>query len=226
MEDANKQVPFKSPISYTYSSLSEDFIFKYAILQDDELIGVLYLEIPYRYKFSKKFKIDDWFVVKPYEKATVGNEKHIMARVVLKYKANCKYNQDMAKNLEGAEVQMNGSPKKEFNGQLKDVNKTIQEHGKEGFHHLEEVEKRIRARRARGALRSGQSTEMQRKGTQGDKENNRTGENSQGNSATVLKYTLTRNKHLDLGTYAHCLTVGRTRDLRVSRLVTSTRVMG
>lgn len=161
---------------------------------------MLYLEIPYRYKFSKKFKIDDWFVVKPYERATVNNERSIMARVVLKYKANCKYNQDMAKNLEGTEIQMAGSPKKEFNGQLKDVNKTIQEHEKEGFHHLEEVEKRIRARRARGALRSGQSTEIQKRNTAADKENIRDGENSQGNSATVLKYSLTRNKNLDLGT--------------------------
>jgi hypothetical protein len=180
--------------------LSEDFIFKYAILQDDELIGVLYLEIPYRYKFSKKFKIDDWFVVKPYDRAAVSTERSIMARVVVKYRANCKYNQDMAKNLEGAEIQMHGSPKKEFNGQLKDVNKTIAEHEKEGFHHLEEVEKRIRARRLRGALRNGHSSDIQKKGGVADKENQRDGENSLGNSATVLKYTLTKNKHQDLGT--------------------------
>ena len=65
-------VPFESPLKYTYSSLTEDYVFKYAILQDEELMGILYMEIPYRYKFSKRFKIDDWFVVKPYDKASIG----------------------------------------------------------------------------------------------------------------------------------------------------------
>lgn len=51
-------------MKYKFDSLLKNFIFKFAILQNgslktdsDEILGVLYLEIPFRYKFTKKFKV-------------------------------------------------------------------------------------------------------------------------------------------------------------------------
>lgn len=147
-------------------------------------MGVLYLEIPYRYKCSKRFKIDDWFVVKPYEKAGVNQEKIIMARVVLRYNANCKLNQDVLRNIDNLENTKQNTPKKEFKTKIREIGKTLYDHEKEGFQHLEEVEKKIRARRMRGL---GSRSPMH--GT-ADKENR---------SASVLSYTLSKKKERDLG---------------------------
>ena len=52
------------------------------------------MEVPYRYKFTRRFKIDDWFVVKPYEQMGQGNDDSILARVVITYNANCKLSED------------------------------------------------------------------------------------------------------------------------------------
>lgn len=174
----------EKPLQYAYTKLNEDFIFKFAILQEDELMGVLYLEIPYRYKCSKRFKIDDWFIVKPYDKVGISQEKTIMARVVLRYNANCKLNQDVLKNIDNLENQKQNTPKKEFKTKIREIGKTLYEHEKEGFQHLEDVERKIRARRMKG-LRS-------RSPLQGtaDKENR---------STSVLSYTLSKKKDRDLG---------------------------
>lgn len=195
---SDSKIPFAKPLIYSYGSLTEDYIFKYAILQDDELLGILYLEIPYRYKFSKKFKIDDWFAVKPYEKATVGSERFIMARVVIKYSANCKLNQDVKKNLEGVEIVKPDSPKKEFKGQLRDMNRSLQDHSKEGFSHLEEVEKKIRARRLKGSRNSSLDRAKSEATGKGKGKENHPRSSTQ-NSASVLGFTLTRKKQTDLG---------------------------
>jgi len=182
------QIPFEKPLTYSYTKLTEDYIFKYAIVQEDDLLGVLYLEIPYRYKFSKKFKIDDWFVVKPYDKAALNQEKSIKARVVVRYNSNVKFTQDVMKNIEGVEITRPNSPKKEFKTKLKDISKELQDHEKEGFFHLEDVEKKIRARRRKNK-NSDVSAEQAKRGStnQGDR------------SASVLGWTLTRKKQLDLG---------------------------
>jgi hypothetical protein len=109
-------------------------------------MGILYLEIPYRYKFTKRFKIDDWFTVKPYDKNNLKRDESILARVCLTYTANCKLTAEAAKNL-GEVVEYRGSPKKEFKSKIKEITKDFEEHDKEGFPHLEEVERKIRARR-------------------------------------------------------------------------------
>ena len=94
-------------------------------------MGVLYLEIPpYRYKCSKRFKVDDWFVVKPYEKAGVSQEKIIMARVVLRYNANCKLNQDVLKNIENLQNKNQDMPKKDFKTKIREIRKTLHDHEK------------------------------------------------------------------------------------------------
>lgn len=180
------QIPMEKPLHYEYDSLTEDFVFKYAILQEDELVGVLYLEIPYRYKCSKRFKIDDWFIVKPYEKTGISQESTIMARVVLRYNANCKLNQDVLKNIDNLELVKHTTPKKEFKSKIREIGKTFYDHEKEGFQHLEEVEKKIRARRMRG-LRSRSPIDRT-----ADKEN-------RGGSANILRHSLSRKKGLDLG---------------------------
>ena len=163
-------------------------------MQEDDLLGVLYLEIPYRYKFSKKFKIDDWFVVKPYDKAALTQEKSIKARVVVRYSANVKLTQDVMKNIEGVEITRPNSPKKEFKTKLRDISRELQDHEKEGFFHLEDVEKKIRARRRKNK-NADVSAEQAKRGS--------TSQTQQGDrSASVLAWTLTRKKQLDLGAYS------------------------
>ena len=39
-------------------------IFKFALTNDKDLIGFIYLEIPPRFKVIKGFEIDDWFPIK------------------------------------------------------------------------------------------------------------------------------------------------------------------
>ena len=202
-------VPFESPVVFTYNSLMDDFVFKFAILHDEELIGVLYLEIPYRYKFSKRFKIDDWFVVKPFEKTGGDNNSVIRARVVLKYSANCRLSQDVMKNLAEVEITRPASPKREFKAKLRDMNRSLQDHEKEGFSHLEDVEKKIRARRLKGSL---SRTSLDPRG-----ENK---ENRIDSSAKVLGYTLTRKKQMDLGPRSRSTTNIKTRQFNAGEAVT------
>lgn len=148
----------------------------------------MYLEIPYRYKYTKKFKIDDWFPVKPYEKATISSEpKSIMARVVLKYEANVRLKQNTIKNIEGVEPLNLESPKKEFNAQMKDLTRDLQLHEKEGFAHLEDVEKKIRARRRREDRSTTASTKRR----------------LNQDPSSALGWTLTQKKNFDLGARAH-----------------------
>lgn len=175
-------------MNYSYNRLNEDFIFKFAILQEDQLVGILYLEIPYRYKCTKRFKIDDWFVVKPFDKAEVSQEKTFMAHVVLRYNANCKLNQDVLKNVENIEVQKGTNPNNEFKTRIREIGKTLYDHEKEGFTHLEEVEKKIRARRMRGLM------------NQTSVEKSVGKENRRDNSVGILGQTLTKKKAMDLGT--------------------------
>jgi hypothetical protein len=80
--------------------LHTDYVFKFAILHQDDLVGILYLEIPYRYKFTKKFKIDDWYQCKPYDKYDMNRGQTIMAKVSINYISNCKLSNDAIKNLE------------------------------------------------------------------------------------------------------------------------------
>ena len=181
-------MPFIKPQIYTYDKLSEDFIFKYAILQDDELVGVLYLEIPYRYKCTKRFKIDDWFVVKPFDKTELNQERTYMAHVVIRYNANCKLNQDILKNIENTEPHKFQNPNHEFKTRIRHIGKTLYDHEKEGFQHLEEVEKKIRARRMRGLRNSGSVEKSLGK------------ENRRDHSYGILSHTLTKKKAHDLNT--------------------------
>lgn len=152
-------------------------------------MGVLYLEIPFRYKFSKKFKIDDWFVIKPYDKAALKQESSIKARVVIRYNANVKLTQDVMKNLEGVEITRPSSPKKEFKTKIRDISQEMKKHEKEGFTHLEDVEKKIRARRLK--TRTMEGSAEQAKSAKGKSERT---------TSAALGWTLTRKKQRDLGT--------------------------
>lgn len=55
-------------------------------------------------------------------------------------------------------VEYRGSPKKEFKSKIRDITKDFENHDKEGFPHLEEVERKIRARR-RNNLQANPSAE-------------------------------------------------------------------
>lgn len=66
--------------------------FKFAVLEDEDLAGFLYLEIPNRYKRVKSFSVDDWFPIKQIfeNKQELYKEENFLARVVLTYKAERK----------------------------------------------------------------------------------------------------------------------------------------
>ena len=113
-------------------------------------MGILYLEIPYRYKLTKVFKIDDWFSVKPYDKNNLTKDEAILARVIITYNANCKLSPEATRNL-GEFNEYRASPKKEFKTKMREITKDFEKHEKEGFPHLEEVERKIRARRRKNA---------------------------------------------------------------------------
>lgn len=121
-------------------------MFKFAVLQNDDLMGILYLEVPYRYKFTRRFKIDDWFIVKPYDQGVMNKDDSILARVIITYVANCKLAPDTAYEEEVVEYR-GSSPKKEFKAKMRELSKNFDKHEKEGFPHLEEVERKIKARR-------------------------------------------------------------------------------
>ena len=57
-------IPHQDPIEFRFATIDEEIILKFAILQDQDLMGFIYLEIPQRFKKIKKFIIDDWFPVK------------------------------------------------------------------------------------------------------------------------------------------------------------------
>ena len=85
------QIPFAQDTKFVFDSLMKNFTFKYALLQNEEIMGILYLEIPFKYKFTKRFKIDDWFAVKPFDKAqSRAFDNSLVARVVVTYEANAK----------------------------------------------------------------------------------------------------------------------------------------
>ena len=151
---SGEQVPFAKPLTYTYSKLTEDYIFKFAITQDEEFLGILYLEIPYKYKYQKRFKIDDWFALKNPDRKTLDAERSPVAWVVLKYNANVKLSDDPLKNLEASVEPVKQEAKRDLQGTIKEVGKAVKQHEKEGFQHLEEVERRIRDRRRRGVARA------------------------------------------------------------------------
>jgi hypothetical protein len=98
-------------VLYSFDTLHKKFVFKFALLQLENILGILYLEIPFKYKFSKKFKvnkrltkIDDWFPVKPFDKCQLQQVDSLVARIVIDYDANCKLSPkdyDNAQDVEG-----------------------------------------------------------------------------------------------------------------------------
>lgn len=142
----------------------------------------MYLEIPHKYKYSKRFKVDDWFALKSHNP---NNEKSVMCWVVIRYDANCKLKEDLLKNVEEDTVDSHSTPKKEFKHKMKEIAKDFNKHGKEGFKELEEVERRIRERR--------------RKGIQDASVEKSTGKKAKTNPSMILTQTLSGKKRLDLG---------------------------
>ena len=95
------------------------------------------------------------------------------------------------KNIEGVEITRPNSPKKEFKAKLKDLNRSLQEHEKSGFAHLEDCERRIRARRNRSRSVKETSADLTRTGKAKESQGDR--------SASALAFTLTKKKNMDLG---------------------------
>lgn len=153
----------------------------------DEIIGVLHLDIPLKYRRQMKFKIEDWFAVKNPEKTDVMTESVYMAWVVIKYNANCKVADTPLKTINDSEPIENGSSKKQFAERIRELSKDLKDHSKGGFYHLENVEKQIRDRRRKT------TSTLQATGTVSP---------TKERPSDLLSKTLTNKKQLDLGVSA------------------------
>lgn len=157
----------------------------------DAFVGILYLEVPYKYKSQKKFKIEDWFELKNPDQRTLNSDLSALVWVVLKYNSNCRLGTSPKRTLAGEkqELAKSKSPNKDLGEKIKDINKEIKEHGKEGFAYLEDVERRIRDRRRRNVNQiAGASSRSKSKDKGGAT-----------SPAKLLANTMTHTKALDLG---------------------------
>ena len=80
-------IPFKEPLNYQFKRIEEEMVFKFAVTSAGDLLGFIYLEIPQKFKTTKKFKIDDWFPVKhlPSEENEKMIRENFVARVSMEY---------------------------------------------------------------------------------------------------------------------------------------------
>ena len=116
------------------------------VITVEDILGLLYLEIPFKYKFTKKFKIDDWFQLRPFEKGVTKTiDSSLVARVVINYEANCKLDEKEFASM-GHLQEVQKSPKSDFKTKLKQIKKMSVD-DKENVNYLEEVERNILLRR-------------------------------------------------------------------------------
>lgn len=151
----------------------------------DDIVGVLHLDIPLKYRQQLKFKIEDWFAVKGADKGDFLSEKVHMAWIVIKYQANCKIADTPIRTVLDADPKEQGASKKQFAEKIREISKDLKDHSKGGFHHLEEVEKKIRDRRRK--------TNSHLQGTT-------ISSPTKEKPSDLLSKTLTNKKKLDLGT--------------------------
>jgi hypothetical protein len=150
-EKMSMQIPFSKPLVYRYSKLTDECIYKFAVSQDDEFLGVLYIEIPPKYKSQKKFKIEEWQTLKNLgSSAKKESQGPYMIWVSINYSATSAL--DLAGGKNDALLGTTGIPK--VNDKLKEINKDIKEYEKEGFNYLDDVERKIRDRRRRNVAQT------------------------------------------------------------------------
>lgn len=67
-------------------------VFKFAVLDGGDLLGFLNLEIPYRHRGIKSFKMDEWYPIKKHETESTELKKmqKFVARVIINYSATKK----------------------------------------------------------------------------------------------------------------------------------------
>lgn len=183
-------LPFSKPLVYRYQKLTDECIYKFAISQDDDLLGVLYVEIPHKYKSQKKFKIEDWQPLKGLGSSVKkASEDPYLVFVVIHYSASSILDLTSAKN----ETLSTVAPASKVSDKLKDINKEIRDHEKEGFNFLDDVERKIRDRRRRNVSQIAAETSPSKSGR-------KTGVSLAESPTKVLQYPLSNNKKNDLGT--------------------------
>lgn len=132
----------------------------------EEILGVLYLEIPFKYKFTKKFKvesealitqIEDWYPLKPFDGRPGSQiDNSLVARVVISYDSNCKLDPRKFEHIEDlkgnpllmSEVNPN-TIQKDYKTELRKIRRTSAADKENNLNYLEEVERNIMNRRKR-----------------------------------------------------------------------------
>jgi hypothetical protein len=144
------KVPFNKPLDFSFASVDNNMVFKFAVTGSGDLLGFIYLEIPKKFKTMKFFKLDDWFPIKqikPDEDDEIVRVQNFVARMVIKYKASRK--------LKILEVLDQDVPKPklyqmmaiDLKKRLKNINKDMRNFNEEGFKYLHDFEKKILQRR-------------------------------------------------------------------------------
>ena len=190
-EKMSIQIPFSKPLVYRYKKLTEECIYKFAVMQDDNLLGALYIEIPHQYKSQKKFKIEDWQPLKHLDAGLKKNsEPPYLVWVVLHYSASSVLDLTGGKteSLQGT----TGVPR--VSEKLKDINKDIREHEKEGFNYLDDVERKIRDRRRRNVAQAAADKSPEKPNAKNP------GVSLLDSPSKMLQHPLSNNKKHDLGT--------------------------
>lgn len=120
---------------YHFEQVEEEMVFKFAVTSNKDLLGFLYLEIPQKFKFSKDFRLEDWFPIKQLETDQV-DKKNFMARVSIKYSASRKIlNKDLLTTNLGKTL-MKEEMVKDMRQKLLNIHKSIDVFQDEGFRHL------------------------------------------------------------------------------------------
>ena len=162
-------------------------------------MGLVYVEVPARYKKQQRFTIDDWFPVRHPDKAGTtaldGSDCDMMIRIKLKYQANCKL-VDLVTgkgHLHLQNEEMAQKSKREFGDTIKSVNKEIKDHKNVGFEHLDEVEQKIKARRRRQPFQRGLEGSLR------TTSRSRTRSRDRDTQLSLLENNLSASKIVDLG---------------------------
>lgn len=142
-------VPFKKSLTYGFSSVEDNMVFKYALTSSGDLLGFIYLEIPNKFKAMQDFKLDDWFPVKQvesdvYERVKVEN---FVARIVINYKAARRLEINKLNPTKRAKAEVYEQMAHTLKEKLTNIHKVVDTKEDEGFKHLSEFQKKLNKKR-------------------------------------------------------------------------------
>ncbi len=138
-------VPFKKSLKYSFKTIEEDMVFKFAVTGGGDLLGFIYMEIPNKFKTMKKFKLDDWFPVKQVE---TDEEQQLgllnfVARIVIDYRAKRKLESKHVFTGKIPQAQIYKDMAKTLKQKIGEINKAVDAYNDEGFKFLGDFEQKL-----------------------------------------------------------------------------------